>query len=189
MARSSLLNPSEDLLSDSGAVLWSIIRGEQLEYPVTLSFLVNAIGYEYEAVVMEADTTVDPPIVKVGSTPTTLTTRVPTVSVWSAGGAFSIQQVVSYNGKHYLRLYGIAVIDATPPDASPAWQETTINKVYLQFPSTLGAAWSPQPTLSTPASGFFELRVTEPAGGVFRRTWKPVRGMVEILFSPTEAVP
>jgi len=32
------------------------------------------------------------------------------------------------------------------------------------------------------------LRVTE-SFGVYPRTWKPVRGMVELLFSPTHEVP
>jgi hypothetical protein len=50
-------------------------------------------------------------------------------------------------------------------------------------------AWVVQPSLVATIHGFFELRVTEPAGGVYQRTWKPMRGLVEFLYSPTAVVP
>ena len=54
MARGSLTALSTDLQSDSGSVLWSLVRGEQLEFPIKLNFLENAsIGYSFEAVVIE----------------------------------------------------------------------------------------------------------------------------------------
>ena len=53
MARASLVRPTIDLTSDDGSILWSIVRGEQLEQTVDLAFLTNAYGYEYEAVVVE----------------------------------------------------------------------------------------------------------------------------------------
>ena len=60
MARSRLLDPTIDLITDGGDVLWSFVRGEQLEFPVTLNFVENVMaGYTYEAVVVEANNTVD----------------------------------------------------------------------------------------------------------------------------------
>lgn len=50
-------------------------------------------------------------------------------------------------------------------------------------------AWSVQPTITSPVHGFFELRVTEPSGGIYPRTWKPMRGLVQYLYSPTQVVP
>ena len=39
MARSRLTNTSQDLISDGGAVVWSFVKGEQLEFPITLNFI------------------------------------------------------------------------------------------------------------------------------------------------------
>ena len=41
MARSQLTEISEDLNTDSGSVLWSLVRGEQLEFPITMNFIEN----------------------------------------------------------------------------------------------------------------------------------------------------
>ena len=53
----------------------------------------------------------------------------------------------------------------------------------------LGNDYQVQPSVAGSTYGFFELRVTEPANPIFARTWKPIRGMVEIQFSPTDIVP
>jgi hypothetical protein len=194
MARSRLLDPTIDLITDGGNVLWGLVRGEQLEFPVTLNFVENAMsGYTFEAVVVEANNTVDqlttPTAVKSGGVTTVLTVRVPTNrGNWDAAQAYSKEEIVYYGAKYYKLLGGVAVTSSTTPNLSTNWAETTLSKVYLQFPKTLGSTWSQFPTVSTPVYGFFELRVTEPLDSVFRRTWKPVRGMVEILFSPTYSV-
>jgi hypothetical protein len=191
MARSRLLNPAIDLITDGGDVLWSFVRGEQLEFPVTLNFVENVMGgYTYEAVVVEANNAVEqtsvPTAVKPSGVTTTLTVRVPTNrGNWDSAQAYNKEEVVYYGGKYYKLLSGVAVTNSTTPNLSTNWVETTLSKVYLQFPKTLGSTWSQTPTVSTSVYGFFELRVTEPQDNIFRRTWKPVRGMVEILFSPT----
>jgi len=195
MARSTLVNPTDDLISDSGAVLWSFVKGEQLEFPITMNFIGNATaGYTYEAVVVEAlnvvEQTEKPVTIRPGGIQTTLVVRVPTYrGTWNGTQAYNREEVVFYNGLYYKLLSGIARTNATPPSSDPLWEETTLNRVYLQYPSTLGSTWQIQPTVGFPTYGFFELRVTEPADAIFRRTWKPVRGMVEILFSPTDIVP
>lgn len=195
MARSKLINPSDDLVSDSGAVLWSFIKGEQLEFPITMNFIENATaGYTYEAVVVEADNVAkqtDTPInIKTNGHQTVLNVRVPVYrGTWNGTQAYNREEIVFYNGMYYKLLAGIArtVQDITPA-ADPSWEETTLNRVYLQFPASLGSNWAVQPEVGFPMYGFFELRVTEPSDAIFRRTWKPVRGMVEILFSPTDIV-
>jgi len=195
MARSRLTNPTNDLINDGGAVLWSFVKGEQLEFPVTINFITNATaGYTYEAVVIEADNESEqasrPSNVKPGGIQTTLPVRVPEmVGTWSAVDAYTQAEVVLYNNKYYELSSGIARVSAVTPDLDPLWIETTLNKVYVQFPATLGSAWSVQGTVGFPVYGFFELRITEPVNPVFQKTWKPVRGMVEILFSPTDVVP
>ena len=57
MARSLLTNTTNDLITDSGAVLWSLVTGEQLEFPITLNFLKDTTqkllnNYIFEAVVI-----------------------------------------------------------------------------------------------------------------------------------------
>lgn len=194
MARSRLLDPTNDIITDSGDVLFSFVKGEQLEFPITLNFVEDVTaGYTYEAVVVEGDNIelqlTRPVNIKQNGVLTVLNVRVPTFrGVWDAAQAYNREEVVLYNGKFYKILAGVAETNSTPPNTSSNWLETTLNKVYLQFPKTLGNTWSLQASVSTPVYGFFELRVTEPQDNIFVRTWKPVRGMVEILFSPTYSV-
>ena len=197
MARSRITATSQDLISDSGSVFWSIIRGEQLELPIELSFLKNAAdpNLEYEAVVVEGDNDgagTRPIGVLQGGVQNSLTLRLPYfVGEWVPTDAYSQSEVVRYGSVFYEKSGGTAVIDATPPSESPDWEVTTLNKVYIQFPKTLSIspAWAVEPSVDAPVYGFFELRITEKTSGTYPRTWKPARGMVEILFSPTELVP
>lgn len=194
MARSRLVDPKLDLINDEGAVLWSFIKGEQLEFPITLNFIEDVTaGYVYEAAIVEALNVVGqssaPTDIKPNGVTTQLVIRVPTYrGTWDAAQAYSREEVVQYLGKYYRLLSGVAQTNNTPPSSSALWTETTLNKVYLQFPKTLGGTWSVQPQVGVPVYGFFELRVTEPPDSIYRRTWKPVRGLVEILFSPTWSV-
>jgi hypothetical protein len=193
MARSKITSPSSDLQSDSGAVLWSLVQGEQLEFPVTLKFLTNAYGYTYEAVIMEANNVEGnatiPTIARPGGENTTLTVRVPLErGAWNPATAYDREDVVLYNAEYYKLKSGTARVNATTPDLDPYWEDYVPNQVYIQFPSTLSATWSVQPTTESPVYGFFELSVQELSGAVYRRTWKPMRGVVELLYSPTKLV-
>lgn len=194
MARSRLINPAQDLIADEGAVLWSFVKGEQLEFPVTLNFVENVTaGYTYECVVVEALNTVGqanaPTEIRPSGVTELLNIRVPVYrGNWNATQAYNREEVVLYNGAYYKLLSGVAQTNATAPNASTLWEATTLTKVYLQFPKTLGSTWAVQAQIGVPVYGFFELRVTEPPDGIFRRTWKPVRGLVEILYSPTFSV-
>lgn len=196
MARSKIDAVSQDLVTDSGSVLWSFVKGEQLEYPVLLNFLSDAnAGYTFEAVVVEAlnvaNQTDKPTTIKTGGVQTVLNVRKPNyLGAWNSGVAYNFEDVVSYtNGKYYKLLSGTGRMSSVTPDADPYWEETTLNRVYIQFPSTLGATWTIAPNVESNVYGFFELRVTEPNNSVFIRTWKPIRGMVELQFSPTDLVP
>jgi len=217
MARSRLIDPTLDLISDPGSILLSLVMGEQLEFPVTLSFINDATlkipaaaNYIYEAVVVEADNITGqlspPTIIKAGGIQTRLYVRIPVyIGVWVATNSYSKEEIVQYagNSKYYKLLAGVNVIDSTPPSSSSLWEETVLSKIYVQFPKELGVggtagldnpmtvktytAWSVQPTVASSVYGFFELRVTEP-GSVFPRSFKPVRGLIELQYSPTTAV-
>lgn len=195
MARASITSTTVDLQEDSGSVLWSFVKGEQLEFVITLNFLdIAGNGYTFEAVVVEAlnvaNQTDKPVTIKPGGVQTTLNVRVPPyLGVWSAASSYNREDVVNYNGIYYKLSTGVNRVNSVDPSLDTAWVAYTPNKVYVQFPSTLASTWAVQPTAESEVYGFFELRVTEPAGGVYQRTWKPMRGMVEISFSPTDLVP
>jgi hypothetical protein len=196
MSRSSLTETTEDINSDSGAVLLSLVIGEQLEFPVTLDFVSTlTLAYQYEAVVVEADNIAGqltkPTSIKPGGIQTTLSVRIPTNrGNWDALQAYNTGEIVYYNNVWYekLRESTEGVISSTPPLASPNWVVTEHRNVYVRFLSTLGSTWAVAPTVASEVYGFFELRVTEPSTFAFKRTWKPVRGMVELMFSPTHIV-
>jgi hypothetical protein len=199
MARSRITDTRQDLITDNGSVLWSIVQGEQLEFPVVLNFIEDTSvkpfnNYIYEAVVIEAANvlgqTTRPTQVELGGVQTRLFVRLPIfLGTWSAPSAYNKEEVVSYSGKYYKLLGGVNRTNSTTPDLDPLWEETLLNRIYIQFPSTLSQDWlSAPPQVDSPVYGFFELRVTEPNDPVFIRTFKPIRGMVEILFSPTSQV-
>jgi hypothetical protein len=198
MARSRLTNTSQDLISDGGAVIWSFVKGEQLEFPITLNFVEDASvkannNYQYEAVVVEAANVVAqtdrPTTVKTGGVQTTLFVRLPIyLGEWQSAQAYNKEEVVRYSNKYYKLTQGSARTSSVLPTLDPYWEETVLNKIYVQFPSTLASNWSVQAFADNAVYGFFELRVTEPVDPVFTRTFKPVRGMIEILFSPTSEV-
>jgi len=199
MARSRITDTRQDLITDGGAVLWSIIQGEQLEFPVVLNFIEDASvkpsnNYIYEAVVVEANNVTNqverPTGVPINPSQTRLFVRLPIfLGTWQSASAYNKEEVVLYAGKYYRLLFGAGRISAIAPDLDPLWDETLLNRIYIQFPSNLSADWiSASPLVNSPVYGFFELRVTEPSDPVFSRTFKPIRGMVEILFSPTASV-
>jgi len=194
MARSQIVNTSEDLQTDTGAALFSLVQGEQFEYAVTLAFLENAaLGYGFECAVMEGlnvSGQTEPPLVaKPAGQTDQLTVFVPVwKNTWNPATAYDRDDLVKYAGAYYIKLVGTGVVDATTPDASPNWAVTQANKVYIQFPASLSDDWAVQPNTASNVYGFIELSVTEPIGGRYQRTWKPLRGRVEFLYSPTKLV-
>lgn len=198
MSRARLTQTPVDLVTDSGAIILSIVKGEQLEFPVILNFLSDATlkvgaNYTYEAVLIEAlnvsGQTAPPTEIKPGGVQTVLPVRQAVyIGVWDSVAAYNKEEVVKYGDKYYKLLGGVSRINATVPSVDPLWAETSLNTVYIQCLSTLISTWVVQPIAGKPVYGFIELRVTEPNDIVFTRTWKPVRGMVEILFSPTDVV-
>lgn len=197
MGRSLINRTTIDATESDSNVLFSFIKGEALEFPVTLSFLEEisvATGYTLEAVIVEGDNktgqTSYPDSAKIDGVQTVLNIRLPNKATnWNPLASYDVEYVVFYNSKFYKLRKGSEYVSALTPDVDANWVETVDNVIYVQFPSTIASSWTVQPTVSSSVYGFFELRVTEPANPIFQRTWKPVRGVVEILFSPTDVVP
>jgi hypothetical protein len=144
MARSKITSTSQDLISDNGSVLVSIVDGEQLQQEVTLNWLTNLTGYTLKVNVIEALNIGDGKI-PVLARPSGIITQLP-------------------------------IIDATVTD----------NTFKVIFTEELITAWTVQPTPDKPVYGFIELEVRDPGIGNLKQIWKPVRGLVEVLYSPTE---
>ena len=204
MARSRILKPdTNDLISDTGNVLFSLVKGEQLEFPVTLNFITDVTNnYGFEAVIVEAANNGTqtgllvgkeydrPTAIQPAGVQDALVVRVPVNrGTWQDTQAYNREEIVKYGDVYYKLLEGAARVSSITPDQDPLWSVTLLNKIYVQFPSTLASGYALQPSVKSPVYGFFELRVTEPTDSIYSRTWKPIRGMVEFLFSPTDIVP
>jgi len=194
MARSKIRSQGVQLDTDDGAVLFSIVQGEQMDYEITLNWLTDIEGYTFEAVVMEALNTGNgkiPKDIRPSGVNTTLTISTPIDrGVWSSLTSYSIDDVVTYNGLTYRNIADTLVASSVTPDVrNTAWERYTNNKIRIQFLDTFGATWTVQPAPDKAVYGFFDLSVREPASvSGLRKTYKPMQGMVELCFSPTYLV-
>ena len=146
MARSRINSASKDLIGDDGAILLSVVEGEQIQIDMTLSWLTSLQDYTVTVKIVEADMTG----VASGSYPTAI----------KVGG-----QVTE-----------LSVIDATVTD----------NTFKIVIPENLIDSWTTQPTPQSPTYGWIGVEVRDPGVGTARQIWKPFRGLVEVLYSPSE---
>jgi len=65
--------------------------------------------------------------------------------------------------------------------------DATDNEFEVVIPEDLTDTWTQGPTPGKPAYGFFGLQVADPGTGNDQQIWKPMRGLVEVRYSPTEA--
>jgi len=196
MARTPITESGEDLVDDSGTVLWSFIRGEQLEFPIVINFLTDCTltsGYVFEAIVIEAENapnqTAPPDTIEVAGEVTDFAVgtgirQLDDQGTWNGATAYDAGDLVLYSAKYYTLLGGTGRVSATLPNVDSYWAECTKNTIFIRFPDTLGSTWAIKPKIGYSTYGFFELSVQEPSAFAFRRKWKPVRGMVELLYSP-----
>jgi len=66
--------------------------------------------------------------------------------------------------------------------------DTSDNVIVVVIPQDLIATWAQAPTPGNPVWGFLGIEIADAQTGSAQQIWKPVRGMVEVLYSPTEAV-
>ena len=194
MARDRISTSTKDLTSDGGSVLLSIVVGEQLELPVTLDMVAVANSdYTYEAVLVEGLNTADGKL-PLGIQPAGVIDILPTReceynNTWVATTAYDREDVVDYGDDSYRLMTGSGRISSITPDTDELWTLHDKRIMYIQFESTLITGYVAPPIPDKPIYAFLELRVTEVADSIFINTWKPVRGLVEFLFSPTELSP
>ncbi|MDB9983386.1 hypothetical protein OAD54_01420 [Candidatus Pelagibacter sp.] len=149
MARSKINSRSKDLMADNGAVLVSVVEGEQIHMDITLNWITNLTGYTLTAKIVEANMAGAvngdgyPTEVKSGGVVTTLT-----------------------------------IVDA----------DVTDNTFKIVIPEGLVDSWVTQPAPDTPSYGWIGLEVRDSGIGDAQQIWKPFRGLVEVMFSPSEEV-
>lgn len=66
--------------------------------------------------------------------------------------------------------------------------DLTDNNFQIVIPENLVNAWTTQPSPEKPAYGWIGLEVRDAGVGKYAQVWKPMRGLVEVLYSPSEAV-
>lgn len=66
--------------------------------------------------------------------------------------------------------------------------DVTDNNFQIVIPENLVDAWVTQPSPQKPAYGWIGLEVRDGGTGKYAQVWKPMRGLVEVLYSPSEAV-
>jgi hypothetical protein len=65
--------------------------------------------------------------------------------------------------------------------------DATDNTFKIVIPENLSASYTTQPQPEAPAYGYLGLELRDTGTGSAQQIWKPMRGLVEILYSPSEA--
>ena len=146
MPRSKITSSSKDLITDDGAILASVIHGEQTRLDIVVGWLTNLSNYTITAKVVEGNNTQ-------GSGEKPVAAEV--------GGA----------------VITLPIIDTVVSD----------NQFDIVIPQTLIDTWATTPEPDKPIYGFIGLEIQDSGAGNAQQIWKPMRGLVEVLYSPTEA--
>lgn len=149
MARSRINSRSKDLIKDNGAVLVSVVKGEQIHMDVSLGWLTNLTGYTITAKVVEADMS-------------------------GAKDEFGYPVDVKSGGV----VTQLPILDS----------DVTDNAFKIVITDDLIDTYTTQPQPEVPVYGWIGLEVADNATGNQQQIWKPFRGLIEILYSPSEAV-
>lgn len=160
MARSGITSTTKNLVDDDGAVMIPLVKGEQLSFDVQLEWLTDLTGYNIHARMVEG----------------------------LNDGEGTIPSLPKPGGQKRLlsKANGLIIDDVTTDNTF---------KFVLPWDTYVGLA--PQPAPRAPVYLFFELEVgsvgtgddTAPIGDsapTGSLVWKPIRGLIELMYSPTE---
>jgi len=145
MPRSKITSKSQDLITDDGSIIASIVHGEQTRINVTASWLTNLTGYTITAKVVEGDNVQDSGAIPSTARDTPVVTSLP-------------------------------ILDTTPTD----------NIFEIVIPQDLINTWDTFPAPDKPIYGFIDLEIADTGTGNNQQIWKPMRGLIEVRYSPTE---
>jgi len=145
MPRSKITSKSQDLITDDGSIIASIVHGEQTRINITASWLTNLAGYTITAKVVEGDNVQDSGLIPETARETPVVTTLP-------------------------------ILDTTPTD----------NIFDIVIPQDLVNTWNTFPAPDKPIYGFIDLEIADTGVGNNQQIWKPMRGLIEVRYSPTE---
>jgi hypothetical protein len=145
MPRSKITSKSQDLITDDGSIIASIVHGEQTRINITASWLTNLAGYTITAKVVEGDNVQDSGLIPETARETPVVTTLP-------------------------------ILDTTPTD----------NIFDIVIPQDLVDTWNTFPAPDKPIYGFIDLEIADTGVGNNQQIWKPMRGLIEVRYSPTE---
>jgi len=145
MPRSKITSKSQDLITDDGSIIASIVHGEQTRINITASWLTNLSGYTITAKVVEGDNVQDSGAIPSTARDTPVVTSLP-------------------------------ILDTTPTD----------NIFDIVIPQDLINTWDTFPAPDKPIYGFIDLEIADTGTGNNQQIWKPMRGLIEVRYSPTE---
>jgi hypothetical protein len=145
MPRSKITSKSQDLITDDGSIIASIVHGEQTRINITASWLTNLSGYTITAKVVEGDNIQDSGVIPSTARETPVVTTLP-------------------------------ILDTTPTD----------NIFDIVIPQDLINTWDTFPAPDKPIYGFIDLEIADTGTGNNQQIWKPMRGLIEVRYSPTE---
>ena len=145
MPRSKITSKSQDLITDDGSIIASIVHGEQTRINITASWLTNLAGYTITAKVVEGDNVQDSGLIPGTARETPVVTTLP-------------------------------ILDTTPTD----------NIFDIVIPQDLVNTWNTFPAPDKPIYGFIDLEIADTGVGNNQQIWKPMRGLIEVRYSPTE---
>ena len=162
MARSKISSPTRDIITDDGSVLLSVVQGEQPHLEFTIGWLTNMNDFNVHARLVEGDNDGE------GTKPTSVK-------------ADGVKLLLSKSNGFIRRV------------------DDGDNKFIVVVPYNASVGMVPQPTPNKPVYMFIDLEVGDPGTGSDinpigeaatpdKQIWKPVRGLIEILYSPTEGV-
>jgi len=162
MARSNITQTTTSLVDDNGSVIIPLVKGEQLSFDVVIEWLNSLNNFNIHVNIVEAVNDGE------GTVP-----KLPLV-----GG---VKRLLSKTNGY--------IIDSTPSD----------NQFSFTLPWDLHVGLAVQPKPDAPVYLFFELEVGSPGTGdntspvgdaapVGTFVWKPIHGLIQLMYSPTEEV-
>jgi hypothetical protein len=149
MPRSRINSASKDLITDDGAVLASVVEGEQVGINITLNWITNLSGYSLTVKAVEADMSGE---------------------VDDNGYPLTVKE----SGQ----VIQLPIIDV----------DFTDNKFEIIIPEDLTDNWTTEPEPNKPSYAWIGLEVRDTGIGSEQKIWKPLRGLIEVLYSPTEEI-
>lgn len=174
MARSKITNRGVDLTKDNGAILQSLVAGEQLRSEITLKWITSLNGFSIAARFIEADNS---DLDYSDGVPI----EYPTAAKTGATVQFLPIRYISAKTQDSDSDDVYTVSTSSAPTVISTTQ--TINSFEIVWEDTIVDDFAPRPLPDQPVYGYFSLEVRDTGTGATQQIYKPMRGLVEFRYS------